>query len=349
MRIYASGLTLLALGSGLLGCATPEVHLKNPNLKTIRPDYPGNTFRAGRFAEPYMSDIANTPWPLIRWGFTPNPKKQIKQQELYSLPVRPVTALPDPKRDYLIWLGHATFLLHLNGRTLLTDPNLTAPPMVKRRAQVPLAIQTVPLDYILVSHGHYDHLDQTTLAQLQGDSLTALVPLKIGALVTCANAKITVQEAGWYQQYLTPEDIKITLLPAKHWNRRTPFDFNQSLWGSFLIQWKHKTLYFAGDTGYAGHFREIAALVGPIDYAILPIGAYDPPFIMQPSHLNPEEALRAFQDLGAKHLIPMHYGTFDLSDEPLGEPIRWFKDLVGRQHLEPAVNIPDVGEPLFLD
>jgi L-ascorbate metabolism protein UlaG (beta-lactamase superfamily) len=346
---FANLLVILILSAGLLGCAPSEVNLKNPSLSSIRPDFSGNTLHNGRFKETYMSEIGNTPWPLIRWGFTPNPKKHLKQQEHYALTVRPVTALPDSKRDYLIWLGHATFLMHINGRTLLTDPCLTAPPLVKRLAQVPLPIQTVPLDYVLVSHGHYDHLDKNTLAQLQGNSLKALVPLKIGGLITEANDKITIQEAGWYQQYQTQDDIKITLLPAKHWNRRSPFDFNQTLWGSFLIQWKNKSIYFAGDTGYDGHFREIASIVGKVDYALLPIGAYDPPFIMQPSHLNPEEAVQAFKDMGAKNLIPMHYGTFDLSDEPLGEPIRWFKDIVKQQQLEQVVNIPDVGEPVFLD
>jgi L-ascorbate metabolism protein UlaG (beta-lactamase superfamily) len=337
------------LSSGLLGCANQEVYLKNPLLKTIRPDFPGNTLRNGQFNETYMSNIANTPWPLIRWQLSRNPKKLLKRQEHYALTVRPVTTLPDSKRDYLIWLGHASFLLHINGRTLITDPCLTAPPLIKRLAPVPLSIQTVPLDYVLISHGHYDHLDKKTLAQLQGNDITALVPLKIGALITEANDKIKVQEAGWYQQYLTSPEIKITLLPAKHWNRRGPFDFNQTLWGSFLIQWNNKSIYFAGDTGYDTHFREIATIAGTVDYALLPIGAYDPPFIMQPSHLNPEEAVQAFKDMGAKKLIPMHYGTFDLSDEPLGEPIRRFNDLVKQNRLEESVNIPDVGEPVFLD
>jgi L-ascorbate metabolism protein UlaG (beta-lactamase superfamily) len=219
---------------------------------------------------------------------------------------------------------------------------------MKRKTPLPVDIANIASDYILISHGHYDHLDQRTLAQLQGTSLTALVPLKIGPIVHAANPAIQIQEAGWYQQFKT-DDITITLLPAKHWNRRTLFDFNQTLWGSFLIQTKTHTIYFAGDTGYTGHFKEIAALVGPIDYAILPIGAYEPSFIMQPSHLNPEEALQAFEDLGAKHLIPMHYGTFDLSDEPLGEPIQRLNQLLHERHLEPKVIIPDVGDPWYLD
>ncbi len=337
---------LLAISSN--ACSTTEGSLKNPDLKTIRPDYPGNTMCDGQFVEPYMSDIANTPWPLIRWGFTRNPKKQIKKQEQYALDVHSLTQWPSPERDYLLWLGHASFLLHLNGKTLLTDPCLTAPPTMKRKAAIPLEIGSIVADYLLISHGHYDHLDQRTLAQLQGNTLKALVPLKIGPLVHGANPAIHIQEAGWYQQFKT-DNITITLLPAKHWNRRTMFDFNQTLWGSFLIQTKTRTFYFAGDTGYAGHFKEIAALVGPIDYAILPIGAYDPSFIMQPSHLNPEEALQAFQDLGAKYLIPMHYGTFDLSDEPLGEPIKRLKQLIHERQLESSTVIPEVGTPLFLD
>jgi L-ascorbate metabolism protein UlaG (beta-lactamase superfamily) len=337
------------LAGCLDGCATSEVFVKNPNLKTIRPDFPGNRMRNGRFEEPYMSDVANTPWPLIRWGLTPNPKAKAKHEDTYKLPVQFVTQLPPADRDYLIWLGHASFLLHVQGYTLLTDPCLTAPPFMKRLAPVPLDIRSVPVDFLVVSHGHYDHLDAKTLAQLSGNSTAALVPLNLGSLITGANPRIAVQEAGWYQQYQTPEKLKIILLPAKHWNRRSLTDFNKTLWGSFVIRWKDKALYFAGDTGYDAHFAEIAKWAGPIDYALLPIGAYDPPFIMQPSHLNPAEALRAFKDLGAKTMIPMHYGTFDLSDEPVGEPVRWLRTAVAEQKLENAVKIPAVGEVVYLD
>jgi len=340
---------LLPLLASLAGCTTSEVFVKNPDLKTIRPDFPGNRLRDGRFQETYMSDVANTPWPLLRWGLTPNPKGKTKRADTFKLPVQWVTQLPPADRNYLIWLGHASFLLHVQGYTLLTDPCLTAPPLMKRLAAVPLDIRTVPVNFVVVSHGHYDHLDAKTLALLAGNSITALVPLKMSPLITAANPQITVQEAGWYQQFKTPPDLQVILLPAKHWNRRSLTDFNQTLWGSFVIRWKDKALYFAGDTGYDKHFADIAQWAGPIDYALLPIGAYDPAFIMQPSHLNPEEALQAFKDLKAKTMIPMHYGTFDLSDEPLGEPVQRLRTAAAEQKLEAAVKIPAVGEIVYLD
>jgi L-ascorbate metabolism protein UlaG (beta-lactamase superfamily) len=181
-----------------------------------------------------------------------------------------------------------------------------------------------------------------------GPALTALVPLRLGPLVASGRPGIRVQEAGWYQVFDTP-GLEITLLPAMHWNRRGLRDFNKALWGSFLIRWKGKSIYFAGDTGYQTHFKEVPELVGPVDIALLPIGAYDPPFIMRPSHLDPEEALQAFVDLKARRLVPMHYGTFDLSDEPLGEPLQRLRAAAAGWGLEASLRPLAVGEVLFLD
>jgi len=346
-RVVTAGLAGFLL-SCLSACQPTQGLVRNPKLQTIRPGFPGNAQHDGRFTGDYASQIARTPWPIIRWKLSRNPKAVAKRQDTFMLPVKTVASLPAANRDYLIWLGHATFLIHVNGRMIITDPCLGAPPFFKRLSPAPLKIKSVPLDYVLVSHGHYDHFDKQTLAAMTGQPL-ALVPLGLGRMVADANPRIAAQEAGWYQMYDIPGEVQIILLPAKHWNRRTPWDFNHYLWGSYLIRWKDKTLYFGGDSGYDSHFREIAATVGPVDYALLPIAAYDPPFIMKTNHMNPEEALQAFKDLGARRLIPMHYGTFDLSDEPLGEPLRWLQRSVSEQRLDDRVLPIMVGEPLYLD
>jgi L-ascorbate metabolism protein UlaG (beta-lactamase superfamily) len=197
----------------------------------------------------------------------------------------------------------------------------------------------------MLSHGHFDHLDLATLRSLKAGQV--LAPLRLGDLVRRANPALGVQEAGWYQRFETGPGLEVTLLPAQHWHRRGLRDFNASLWGSFLVRFGGRSLFFAGDTGYNGHFREIREHAGPVDVALLPIGAYDPPFIMRPSHLDPEEALQAFQDLGAATLVPMHYGTFDLSDEPPGEPLARLRAAVEERGVR-ELRVLDVGEVFFL-
>lgn len=318
--------------------------MNNPKLRGLRADFPGNPRRDGRFVTAHTSRTGNGSGQILKWKLSRNPKARAKAEDAFALEVRPVTSLPPPERDYLIWLGHAAFLIHVAGLTLLTDPCLTAPPLMRRRSPVPLDLGAVPVDCVLVSHGHYDHLDLKTLARLQGPALTALVPLGLGPLVRAGNPRIRVQEADWYQVFDTPGALQVTLLPAHHWSRRGLTDLNRTLWGSFRIAWPGGSLYFAGDTGYAGHFRETAALTGPVDVALLPIGAYDPDYVMRESHMNPEEALQAATDLEARRIVPMHYGTFDLTDEPAGEPLR---RLLAAE--DGRVAPVAVGEVLFLD
>ena len=320
----------------------------NPDLATIRPGHPGNRFRHGQFVESYMSSAGASFWAALKWKLSRNPKRQAKREDVFRLKVRSLTQLPPLDQDCLVWLGHASFLLRVAGKTLLLDPCLKGPRLLRRLAPVPFEVNGLEVDYVLVSHGHYDHLDQATLKELRGPALTALVPLRLGRLAQAGNPAMAVQEAGWYQRFNTGPELQVTLLPAHHWHRRGLGDYNAALWGSFLVQWQGKSLYFAGDTGYNGHFKEIHDLVGSVDYALLPIGAYDPAFLMQPSHLNPEEALRAFLDLQAGTLIPMHYGTFDLSDEPPGEPLRRLLAAGEQAATGAAIRPLDVGEVFYL-
>ena len=325
--------------------------MNNPKLSSLRGDWPGSPRSAGRYLTAYTSSGGSALGRVLKWKLSRNPKAEAKRRDPFALEVRPVTGLPPADQEYLIWLGHASFLIHVGGRTLLTDPCLTAPPMMRRLAPLPMAIGAIPADLVLVSHGHYDHLDLKTLAQLRGPGgrpPTALVPLGLGELVRAGNPRFQVQEADWYQVYDTPGDVRVTLLPAFHWSRRTFHDHNRTLWGSFLVQWGGRSLYFAGDTGYHDHFKEIHDLVGPVDVALLPIGAYDPDYIMQESHMNPEEALQACQDLRAKRMVPMHFGTFDLTDEPLGEPLRRLREAVALQRPAASVEPLAVGQPLLL-
>ncbi|MBC7921330.1 MAG: MBL fold metallo-hydrolase [Ferruginibacter sp.] len=251
------------------------------------------------------------------------------------------------KGDLLAWLGHATFLIRLNGKTLLTDPVFYgASRLVKRQVALPVPpAELKGIDYLLLSHGHMDHCDEKSLRLLARNNprMEVLTTLRLGALIGKWMPGLKIQEAGWYQQYALPTDSpRVVLLPAMHWYKRTPFDDNQRLWGSFVVQTPRTTLYFSGDSGYDSHFRQVGELF-PVDIALMGVGAYAPPFMMQDSHMNPEEATRGFNEMGAKTFVPMHHGTFDLSDEPLGEPVRWLRRLESEGTLK-GLKVLDVGE-----
>ncbi len=296
---------------------TGETYIKNHALKTIKDDYLGNKIKDNIFQNPYGKSGQKSFIDLLGWKFSENPQEGIKETEQYSLNVINDKSVLDDKKDFIYWLGHASFLIQIDNKKIITDPCLTSPPFVKRHTKLPIPIENLKPDYILATHGHFDHLDGDTVKHF--DNSMALIPLGMSELIKDMNPSITTQEAGWFQQYDIAEDFKVFFLPSHHWHRRTLFDTDKILWGSFIIQSKNKTIYFAGDSAYSEHFKEIGELFD-IDIAILPIGAYSPDYMMKSSHINPNEAFKAYKDLKAKKLIPMHFGTFDISDEPMSEP-----------------------------
>ena len=306
-------------------------YLFNPNLPIIKKNYAGNLLVNNKFVnqtrrrQPHFKDI-------LKWQFTEKPQKAEKKNDTFRVPIKSDNTFFDSKEDCIVWLGHASFFIRINGVSLLTDPSLGNVALLKRLVGLPCDISEIRnIDYILLSHGHRDHLDVPSLRKIlkQNSQAEFLVPLKTEALLRNVGKYKSCQEAGWYQRFAIPEkqDLTITFLPAKHWNRRGLTDTNLTLWGSFMIETAEKTIYFAGDTAYAPHFKEIKQMFEKIDVCMMPIGAYKPDFIMRDSHVNPEEAVQAFNELEAQHFLPMHYGTYDLSDEPIGEPIRWLRQL----------------------
>jgi len=229
-----------------------------------------------------------------------------------------IGAPPEPGQPArLTWLGHASWLVQLDGVSILIDPVLGdgLPGGIGRNAGPGLAAAALPpIRAQLVSHSHYDHLDLPTLTAVGAPVIAGrrLEPLFRGSQLFCT-------ELGWWEQARVG-DVRITFVPAQHWSRRGLFDANQTLWGGFVIEGRSATLYHAGDTGWFDGFAEIGRRFPRIDAALLPIGAYDPEWFMGPQHMNPEQALAALQALGAGQLLAMHWGTFKLTDEPLDEP-----------------------------
>ena len=229
-------------------------------------------------------------------------------------------------------IGHSTFLIQTGAGNILTDPmyswragpfNLVGPRRVRHPAvrfdDLP------PVSTVLLSHNHYDHCDLRTLRMLakRFDPLV-VTPVGNGALVRSTGIR-RIEELDWWQDAKSAA-WPITLTPAQHFSARGPFDRNRALWGGFVLTAGNKRIFFAGDTAYAPFFRDVRQRLGPIDLALLPIGAYEPRWFMQIVHMNPAEAVQAHLDLEASESIGMHFGTFPMTTEGIDEPVRALED-----------------------
>jgi N-acyl-phosphatidylethanolamine-hydrolysing phospholipase D len=255
-------------------------------------------------------------------------------------------------QDHVTWLGHAAFLMRLNGATLITDPYLSTragPYFFGPQRYVPAAMgveQLPPLDLLLVSHNHYDHLDERAIEALPGkDRVTVVVPLKLGDFFR-ERGYANVVELDWYDS-IERSGLKITAVPAVHFSRRTLFDTNRTLWAGFVIEGGGKRVYFSGDTAYGAVFKDIGSRFAPIDLALIGIGAYEPQAIMKASHTTPEEAVQLGRDIGAKRLVGMHWGTVVLTQEPAFEAAPRFRDAGGKAGYTADAVLPlKIGESL---
>ena len=240
----------------------------------------------------------------------------------------------------ITWIGHSTLLVQMGGITFLTDPIWSKipsplPPLGPRRFVPPaVVINELPtIDFVMISHNHYDHLDLPTLRALAGRNAHTLflVPLGNAALLQ-RHGIDNVRELDWGES-VRLAGLTVHCLPAQHWSKRSLTDTNKALWSSWAVLGERRRFYHAGDTGYFPGFKQIAEYLGPFDLAAVPIGAYAPRQMMRASHMNPEEAVSAALDLDAKTAVAMHFGTFDLSDEPLNQPPRRFKQAAAAQGL----------------
>jgi N-acyl-phosphatidylethanolamine-hydrolysing phospholipase D len=240
------------------------------------------------------------------------------------------------------WIGHATLLIQLNGTNILTDPQWSqrASPVTwggPRRLSLPgVAFENLPrIDVVLISHDHYDHLDLNTVKRL-ADAHDPLFLVPLGMKKWFAdNGMRHVQELDWWQER-NHRGVRFVCVPAQHFAQRTLWDANERLWASWAILSRERRLYFSGDTGYFDGFKEARRRLGPFDIAALAIGAYRPPEIMKAVHLTPEEAVQAVIDLDARTLLGIHWGTFDLAEEPLDEPPQRMLAEVQRRNIDPA-------------
>jgi L-ascorbate metabolism protein UlaG (beta-lactamase superfamily) len=261
-------------------------------------------------AVPRMLLEPRTPWP----------------QRVDDPPFRPPSL--DGAGAIVTFIGHSTFLIQTTAGNILTDPmyseragplNALGPRRVRQPA---VRFDDLPaIATVLLSHNHYDHCDRPTLAMLaERFDPMVVTPLGNGALLRSAGIR-RVEELDWWQR-ARASAMPTTLTPAHHFSARTPLDRNRALWGGFVVDVGSARIYFAGDTAYASLFRDIRQRLGPIDLALLPIGAYEPRWFMRAVHMNPAEAVQAHLDLGAARSIGMHFGTFQMTAEAIDEPAR---------------------------
>ena len=261
-----------------------------------------------------------------------------------------LSAIADSAVPRLTWIGHASFLAALGGRQLLIDPIFSKriAHIVPRSCPPGLLPGQLPaIDAVLISHCHYDHLDKPSILGLPQD-VTLVAPLGVGPLLQ-GWGKSRVIELDWWQS-VELDSVRVTLVPARHWSRRWLADTNHALWGGYVIETDTARVYHAGDSAWFDGFAEIGRRFPGLDAAMLPIGAYDPAWFMEHHHLNPEQAGEAFLALGAQQLVPMHWGTFRLTDEPLREPAErirawWDERCPGGKRLRCMA----VGETIRLD
>lgn len=328
----------------LAACASP-----NPYYDARRPHHRPDGF--------VNSDqtlvIGQLPWYEITWrrlrgDFRPVAPPAGGYEQFAATWSRPVDLArlgTKSERPRITWLGHAGMLLQLAGRNILIDPHLSdfAGPFrqlsATRRVAPPVRPEDLPaIDYVLISHNHYDHLDKATIQRLlaSGQKPRFLVPLGVKAWFDELGID-RVTELDWWDE-VAEGSLRIHLTPAQHWSKRTPFDTNLSLWGGFAIihdqpaPWR---FLYTGDTGYSADFREIRRRLGPIDLLAVPVGAYLPRDFMAPQHTNPDDAVRILLDVDARQALGVHWGTFELTQEPFDQPPVDVATALARHQLSP--------------
>ncbi|PAY09307.1 hypothetical protein CK489_09560 [Bradyrhizobium sp. UFLA03-84] len=267
---------------------------------------------------------------VLRWQFAGRGKRAVWPEWAPS----PYADTPPPRVEgdkvRLCFVGHASWLIQTSGLNILVDPvwSMRASPLSfagpKRHNDPGIAFEKLPkIDIVLVSHGHYDHLDIATLSKLEMTfGPRVITPLGNDITMRAADSAIKAEAFDWHQRVELGNGLATTLVPTRHWSARGLFDRNKALWASFVLETPAGKLYIVCDSGYGDgrHFRRVAEAHGPLRLAILPIGAYEPRWFMRDQHMNPEDAVKALADCGAAQALAHHHGTFQLTDEAIDAP-----------------------------
>lgn len=291
------------------------------------------------------------PWmPMDKKGFSAllqwrlSPRMKYTDEEMQYLPkVLPDAAeriLAAGDKDFIFWVGHGTYLMRLGGQYWLTDPMFSDRALLPKRKTPPgitidemLSIIKPDRINVVITHNHYDHLDKTSISELPDDT-RFYVPLGFKDFLAGLD-KHDVMEMDWWDALDLEDGTRLVCLPMQHWSRRIGQGFNTVLWGSFLIASPDVTVFFDGDGGYHVGYREFGRRYPEIDYALIPTTAYHPRWFMHYAHMNVDEAIDAFDDLGASVFIPTQWGAFHLGDNPPGYPGLDLQRTITERKLDP--------------
>jgi N-acyl-phosphatidylethanolamine-hydrolysing phospholipase D len=326
------------------GCTPPPEPELDRTLGTIASLRAPHGSPQEGFFNPWVSD-PKTLWGVLRWWvFTSNPHDKSRAPVVASIPNDGAGLSGREDSASLTWVGHATFAVHDGPDVFLTDPHFGPRALVPARLSPPgIPIASVPPDsFAVISHNHYDHLDAYTVDELP-ESVHWYVPSGMGDWFR-ERGRPNVTELDWWESAQHGR-FSVTCLPSQHWSRRIEVGLNESLWCAWLVDSGETRYFFAGDTGYFHGFQEYGREFGPIDVAMLPIGAYEPRWFMKYQHMDPAEAYQAFLDLDARFMAAMHWGTFDLTDEPMDLPPKVLRQVVAdREGDAERVRIFAIGE-----
>jgi len=267
---------------------------------------------------------------VLRWQFGRGRKRAIWPDWAPSPHADTPPARVEGEKVRLSFVGHVSWLIQTASLNILIDPvwservsplSFAGP---KRHNDPGIAFDALPkIDVVLVSHGHYDHLDAPTLSKLAASFAPRVItPLGNDAAMRAADGAIKAEAFDWHDRVELGNGVAVTLVPTRHWSARGLFDRNEALWASFVLETPAGKIYIVCDSGYGEgkHFRNVAAAHGPLRLAILPIGAYEPRWFMRDQHMNPDDAVKALADCGAEQALAHHHGTFQLTDEAIDAP-----------------------------
>jgi L-ascorbate metabolism protein UlaG (beta-lactamase superfamily) len=321
----------------------------NSTLPIIKENWTGNPVANNQYTN-LDGDSYRPLSDVLKWQTSAKPLKEFKKNQTSGIEVfTEGNFLTDASNGYT-WLGHCTFYFTLNGINIITDPVLgKVSSVMPRHTELPVAQEALNnIDVILISHNHRDHLDKKSIKFLCALNPNSIIytGLQTGKLLRRWKITNQIIEAGWWQNYPFVNDLQITYLPAKHWCRRALADTNDMLWGSFMLNANNKNYYFGADSGYGIHFSEIGAHYKNIEQAFIGIGAYMPEWFMSTSHTGPQDAIKVAADLNCKKITPMHFGTFDLADEPIFWPKQELKKI--EHNCTAHIEFADIGKKYAL-